>query len=1268
MKLKEATVSRSESSASLPGKGAGGLSRTAYLLAAVALFIVTSIIAFNQPAGSDESQTGTGLIPWLFYPVERNSPKWIVGADLNAVYALDANRVWAVGNKGLIMYSGDGGSTWIKQPGGPASPTTSPSPPPSPTPTLTPSPPANANVPPINNANANTTPPNANTGSEARSGVKRSHGRNIKGADANRELAHASQSDTQNSNSSAPATNSYNPRTGRRRAVSTPSNTSDNASGNPSGNGRRTPSPAANRTRQPASRRPATVVSTPTVTMAPKDPTVTTAPKPTSTPSVTPTPVPTPVTPQEDLLAVYFVDAQRGAIMGRGGQLFQTTDGGVQWSIALPLGPLTEPAYIRTASFSPDGSAVAILKSNGDLSYIHLNVPYPTPGIRAQRTGFADPQPNINAIYFYRDDPGWGVGAKGQVFRPENYTLMPQSSGTNLDLYGFFFVNPQQGWIVGDRGLIRSTNDGGQSWQAQTSGTEAKLFGVHFLPDGKTGWVVGWDGTILKTVDGGARWTALTEGAIRNLAYEYSPPRWYYFSWILPALLLFFAVRRREAEELEPEQSIADELVSDRPLEAGDYDPLEFNNIVLGLSRFLRNENTLPPLTIAVTGEWGTGKSSLMNLLRANLRGFGFRPVWFNAWHHQKEEHLLASLLQNVRLQAIPRWWSFAGLSFRMRLLIIRGWRNWLPVLILLFFSALSVGYFVSTYRNGNLSLDNLNASTSALFEYKFSDLLKSGVLLDKASRLTLLLSIIGLLVTIWKGMTAFGVNPASLLASVSRGLRMRDLDAQTSFRQKFAVEFQDVTRALDVRSMIIFIDDLDRCRPENILEALEAVNFLVSSGDCFVVLGMARERVERYVGLSFQDVAEEMIEDSPTVDSQPLVNKENRRKRAEYARQYLDKLINIEVPVPAPSDEQSRELLVGDRTRVRAVKRAGWGRAQTLFMKVWPILIAASVLYAGYQVGQRAFRKDRASGSAKSSEQSSAASTSSDAGATPASPTSTITSTTTANLTAQQNSNVSVSNSNVSSNANVTATNRPSESNNNFTPAFGDVSRNNVNANADRTQPWAALESETEQRKQTQRAEITAPQSGRDLWAYWSLLPLSILILIAAYWLVTRRPDLVIKDSEAFEKALDTWHLLIFSRQTTPRSLKRFMNRVRYLAMRQRRQEDRLPLWKRIIARIEGRANTQESKEDSRASGAFIPESILVALAAIQQFDPRLIEDARLFKEKIEGLSNNPLASSKPLALKEAIAKHEQEFHNWNSIGSHRESFLSVSADIRVN
>ena len=76
--------------------------------------------------------------------------------------------------------------------------------------------------------------------------------------------------------------------------------------------------------------------------------------------------------------------------------------------------------------------------------------------------------------------------------------------------------------------------------------------------------------------------------------------------------------------------------------------------------------------------------------------------------------------------------------------------------------------------------------------------------------------------------------NPSSLLVSGSGSGSLKNLDAQTTFRQRFAADFRNLTEVLKKRRIVIIIDDLDRCRPEKIREVMEAVNFLVSSGKCF--------------------------------------------------------------------------------------------------------------------------------------------------------------------------------------------------------------------------------------------------------------------------------------------------------------------------------------------------------------------------------------------------------------------------------------------------
>ena len=56
--------------------------------------------------------------------------------------------------------------------------------------------------------------------------------------------------------------------------------------------------------------------------------------------------------------------------------------------------------------------------------------------------------------------------------------------------------------------------------------------------------------------------------------------------------------------------------------------------------------------TLALIGEWGVGKSSVMNLLRRRLEEEGnqgrFATVWFNAWEHENTGNMAAALAQGV--------------------------------------------------------------------------------------------------------------------------------------------------------------------------------------------------------------------------------------------------------------------------------------------------------------------------------------------------------------------------------------------------------------------------------------------------------------------------------------------------------------------------------------------------------------------------------------------------------------------------------------------
>ena len=75
--------------------------------------------------------------------------------------------------------------------------------------------------------------------------------------------------------------------------------------------------------------------------------------------------------------------------------------------------------------------------------------------------------------------------------------------------------------------------------------------------------------------------------------------------------------------------------VIDLPLTRAESDLLQVDDYRKALSRFINNSET--PITIAIQGEWGSGKTSFMNLLEENLceeENSQFYPIWINAWHY----------------------------------------------------------------------------------------------------------------------------------------------------------------------------------------------------------------------------------------------------------------------------------------------------------------------------------------------------------------------------------------------------------------------------------------------------------------------------------------------------------------------------------------------------------------------------------------------------------------------------------------------------------
>jgi hypothetical protein len=316
-----------------------------------------------------------------------------------------------------------------------------------------------------------------------------------------------------------------------------------------------------------------------------------------------------------------------------------------------------------------------------------------------------------------------------------------------------------------------------------------------------------------------------------------------------------------------------------------------------------------------------------MGLLKEKLEAHGFRPVWFNAWHHQQEEQLLAALLDSIRRQAVPSWLSLAGVQFRIRLILERLWRGWVGVLLGTAACAMLAAVIANLGGDWKAWLDSLAGSSWPVL---------AGKLAVAAGALAALFKGV-------QGLKAFGVDPARLLASVTDKARLSDLGAQTSFRHRFAQEFREVTTALQPRTMTVFIDDLDRCEPAQVMQVMQALNFLSSSGECFLVVGMEEAAVTNCVAVSLKEQFD--VQGGRELDPQTRA-----QRRWDYAQLWMEKLIQIRIPVPSPNDTQFKALLTGAKAAGAQNEWAGLlaglrARTAHAWQTVRPFALVAAVV-----------------------------------------------------------------------------------------------------------------------------------------------------------------------------------------------------------------------------------------------------------------------------------------------------------------------------------
>jgi|GEM_PF-2243317 len=130
----------------------------------------------------------------------------------------------------------------------------------------------------------------------------------------------------------------------------------------------------------------------------------------------------------------------------------------------------------------------------------------------------SDPNLNysLNGLFCYNDTSIFLVGSStsGYPINPfigilKGDSLHMGSLGSNSPLTSIndiFFLSPSIGYVVGNRGLVAKTIDGGFNWVILYQSWEFKFKAVHFITP-TWGYAVGETSLLYKTTNGGVQWT-----------------------------------------------------------------------------------------------------------------------------------------------------------------------------------------------------------------------------------------------------------------------------------------------------------------------------------------------------------------------------------------------------------------------------------------------------------------------------------------------------------------------------------------------------------------------------------------------------------------------------------------------------------------------------------------------------------------------------------------------------------------------------------------
>lgn len=268
---------------------------------------------------------------------------------------------------------------------------------------------------------------------------------------------------------------------------------------------------------------------------------------------------------------------------------------------------------------------------------------------------------------------------------------------------------------------------------------------------------------------------------------------------------------------------------------------------IIGLLR----EKPDSPVTIGVHGDWGAGKSSVLEMIEAGFSGNeDVLCLKFNGWRFQGFEDAKIALIEGIVTGLVEKRPALNKAAGAVKDVFKRI--DWLKV-------AKKAGGLAVTAFTGIPTPDQIGAVVDSL-----------EALLADPSKL------------------ATKANLSNAIDEFKSVLKPGETKNVPEEVDAFRKAFDQLLKDAGIKQLIVLIDDLDRCLPDTAIETLEAIRLFVFTARTAFVVAADEAMIEYAVRKHFPDLPE-------------------TTGPRDYARNYLEKLIQVPFRIPALGETETR-------------------------------------------------------------------------------------------------------------------------------------------------------------------------------------------------------------------------------------------------------------------------------------------------------------------------------------------------------------------------